>query len=119
MRPTAEATGTIGSATVIPFPSRRRPASEAAGSVPQNAGGDPAQERLLRALAGLEDALARQRAAVAAWRGSLADLGTATSGLGTTLQSYRDNLEALRQRVAGLHTASVRLERSADWAVRR
>ena len=93
-------------AEIIPFPSRR-PRSSA----------DDGQERLRRALAGLDEAVAGQRAAVAAWRGALADLGTVVSGLGDSLQRYRGNLDALGARVAGLHAQAVQLERTADAAL--
>lgn len=91
-------------AQIIPFP-LRQPAP------------DDGQERLRRALAGLENAIAGQRAAVTAWRKALGELGTVVSGLGESLQRYRGNLDSLGDRVAGLHTQAVRLEQTADAAL--
>jgi hypothetical protein len=93
-------------AEIIAFP-MRRPAPPK----------DDGQERLRRALAGLDDAVAGQRAAVAAWRSALADLGTAVSGLDDSLRRYRGNLDTLGTRVAGLHSQAVQLERTADAAL--
>ena len=91
-------------AQIIPFPARQP-------------NPDDAQERLRRALAGLENAIAGQRAAVAAWRKALGELGTVVSGLGESLQRYRGNLDTLGDRVAGLHTQAVKLEQTADAAL--
>ena len=95
---------TQATARIIPFPAR---------AVPSDAG----QERLRRALAGLDEAVAGQRAAVAAWRGALADLSRTVSGLGDSLQQYRGNLDTLGERVAGLNAQAVQLERTADAAL--
>jgi len=95
-------------AEIIPFPLRRPPVAENDG-----------QERLRRALAGLDDAVAGQRAAVAAWRSALAELGTVVSGLGTSLQRYHGSLDTLGARVAGLHAQAVQLENIADAAMAR
>ncbi len=99
---------TARTAQIIVFPSRQ--------SAPTD---DEGQERLRRALAGLDSALAGQRLAVAAWRKALGELGTVVSGLGESLQRYRGNLDSLGDRVAGLHTQSVMLERIADTALAR
>jgi hypothetical protein len=93
-------------ADIIPFPPRRR-------TPPVEDG----QERLRRALAGLDEAVAGQRVAVAAWRGALADLSTVVGGLGDSLQRYRGHLDTLGNRVAGLHAQAVQLERTADAAL--
>jgi hypothetical protein len=93
-------------AEIIAFP-LRRPAPA----------GDEGQERLRRALVGLDQAVAGQRAAVAAWRSALADLSTVVTGLGNGLQRYRGNLDTLGARVAGLHAQAVQLERTADVAL--
>ena len=93
------------SATILPFP------------VPRRTPAEDGQERLRRALAGLDAAVAGQRQAVAAWRGALAELGTVVSGLGESLQRYRGNLDTLGTRVAGLHDQAVQLERTADAAL--
>lgn len=94
------------SATIIPFPAPPR--------VPDCQDG---QERLRRALAGLDDAVAGQRAAVAAWRKALTELGSTMAGLGESLQRYRGSLDSLGDRVAGLHNQAVQLERTADTAL--
>lgn len=97
---------TSQSATIIAFPRERL-------TPPSDAG----EERLRRALAGLDQAVAGQRDAVAAWRGALADLGRVVSGLGDSLQRYRGSLDTLGNRVAGLHDQAVQLERTADAAM--
>jgi hypothetical protein len=94
-------------ATIIPFPVARV-------SPPSDAG----QERLRRALAGLEAAVAEQQRAVAAWRSALTDLGQVVSGLGNSLQRYRGSLDTLGAGVAGLHAQAVQLEQTADVAMR-
>jgi hypothetical protein len=96
---------TSATAVIIPFP-LRGPTTGCDG-----------QERLRRALAGLDEALETQRAAVAAWRAALSDLGGVVSGLGDSLRRYRSSLDALGNRVAGLHAQAVRLERTADAAL--
>jgi phage-related tail protein len=77
---------------------------------------DEGQERLRRALATLDNAIADQRVAVAAWRKALGELGSVVSGLGESLHRYRGNLDTLGTRVAGLHSQAVRLEKIADAA---
>jgi hypothetical protein len=91
-------------ADIIPFPSHR-PVKE------------DGQERLRRALAGLDNAIAGQRTAVATWRGALTDLSTVVSSLGDSLHRYHGSLDTLNSRVAGLHTQAVQLERIADAAM--
>jgi hypothetical protein len=93
-------------AEIIPFPLRR--------PVPPK---DDGQERLRRALAGLDTAIAGQRAAVAAWRSALAELSTVMSGLGLNLQRYHGSVDSLATRVAGLHAQAVMLERTATAAL--
>src|SRR5579872_1833011 len=95
--------GTGETARIIPFPVRRQAAAL-----------DEGQERLRRALEGLDNAIADQRVAVAAWRKALGELGSVMSGLGESLHRYRGNLDMLGERVAGLHTQAVRLEQVAD-----
>jgi hypothetical protein len=93
-------------AEIIAFPLRRPAPTK-----------DDGQERLRRALAGLDEAVAGQRVAVAAWRSALADLTTVVSGLGDSLNRYHGSLDALGTRVAGLHTQAVQLGRTADAAL--
>ena len=97
---------TPATATIIPFPAREPPATP-----------DEGQERLRRALARLDEAVAGQREAVAAWRGALADLSRVVSGLGDSLHRYRGNLDTLGTRVARLHAQALQLERTADTAL--
>ncbi len=96
---------TFPTAQIIPFP-QRSPAASQEG-----------QERLRRALAGLESAVAEQSAAIAAWRSSLAELGTVVSGLNNSLQRYRGSLDTLDTRVSALHGQAVQLEGIADAAL--
>jgi ABC-type transporter Mla subunit MlaD len=95
---------TPATAQIIPFPLRRRPVQ-----------GD-GHERLERALATLDTAIANQRAAVAAWRCALADLSRVVTGLGDGLQRYRGNLDGLAVRVDALRAQAVQLERTAETA---
>ena len=95
-------------AEIIPFPSRR-PAPTT----------DDGQERLRRALEGLDEALAGQRAAFAAWRGALGELSTVVSGLGDSMQRYCGSLDALGTSVAGLHAQAEQLEQTANAALAR
>ena len=97
---------TPATAEIIQFPSRLPPTAT-----------DNGQERLRRALEGLDAAVAGQRAAVAAWRSALADLGTVMNGLGESMQRYRGSLDTLDGRVAKLRTQAVQLERTADAAL--
>jgi hypothetical protein len=93
-------------ATIIRFPKLRHAP-----------GKDDGQERLRRALMGLDKAIAGQRAAVAAWRSALGELSAVVSGLGESLQRYRGNLDTLSGRVSRLHAQAVQLERTADVAL--
>jgi hypothetical protein len=94
------------SAEIIPFPVRRLPPAT-----------DSGQERLRRALAALDAAVAGQRDAVAAWRGALANLTMVVSGLGESMQRYRGSLDMLDSRVVRLHAQAVQLERTANTAM--
>ena len=91
-------------AEIIPFPLRKAP--EADGNA-----------RLRRALVGLDEALASQRAALAEWRGALKELGGVVSGLGQGLRRYHSSLDTVSARVGQLHTQAVQLERTADAAL--
>jgi hypothetical protein len=99
------------SATIILFPT---PASVPAPSARAKPEPTPAEARLTRALAGLNDAITTQRAAVAAWKASLGELSTATGRLGSSLRGYNDSLGKLDARVATLRAEAVKLEYWAD-----
>ena len=86
-----------GSAEVIPFPAR--PAADA--------------ERLRRALAALDRAIADQRQAVSTWRDALGDLRTAMAGLGGRVATYQGELGKLAGGVSGLNARATWLR---DWA---
>ena len=73
-----------------------------------------AEDRLARALTGLNNAVITQRAAMAAWRSALGDLRTVTGRLGASLRSYNDSLGNLDARVNRLRTEAVKLETWAD-----
>jgi hypothetical protein len=94
----------VRTAAIIPFPVRPRPA-------------DPApEERLARALASLNCALADQRVALAAWRDVLGELKVTTVGLHDSLQRYRNNLQTLGNSVSVLQSKARSLEAWADGA---
>ena len=90
-------------ATIIPFSTHR-----------YSRGSDDGQERLRRALIGLDEALVEQRAAVANWRSALSELSVVVSRLGESLQGYRGSFDMLGTSVARLRTEAVQLERTAD-----
>jgi hypothetical protein len=97
-----------------------RPTSSTAEIIPfpiQRVAREDGQERLRRALQGLDQALTQQREAVAAWRSALGELGGVVSGLGDSLRGYRSGLDTLATRVDSLHAQSVRLECIADAAL--
>ena len=96
---------TLRSAEVIAFPlALRQPAGEA-----------DAPDRLRRALAGLDAALAAQRQAVADWRKSLAALHGTVQGLAGSLHAYQHALGNLAGGVTTLNAEALRLE---AWAER-
>ena len=95
------------SATIIPFPR----SSQATPIDPQ--------ERLRRALAGLDEALTIQREAVADWRYALGNLRDSVRGLGSSLQTYNAQLCRLAERVNALNAESMDLEAWADELTKR
>ena len=96
-------------AQIIPFPIRPDQRPDA----------NQARDRLARALASLDAALAEQRAAMTGWRDSLNQLRKATSGLGLSMQRYDRTLGKLGGEVSELHAEALRLERWADDTVAR
>ncbi len=109
-------------AQIIPFPiaaeARLSQApAEPVVSNPESRARDEQQERLTRALASLDAALAEQRIAMSGWRESLDHLRKATTGLGLSMQRYHRTLGKLGTDVSDLHAKSVQLERWADKAL--
>lgn len=92
-------------AEIIPFPTRSRPAQPRP------------EDRLARALAGLNAAMEEQRAAVTAWRGALGELQTTTAGLGESLRRYNGSLASLGGDVSALQAKTRALETWADEAL--
>lgn len=74
---------------------------------------DP-QLRLQRAMAALDEAVTRQKAAIADWRASMSHLGSRVDGLGGALQGLRANLGGLQTQVSQLHSSARDLEAQAD-----
>ncbi len=100
----------LHTAEIIPFPTRQvAPLVETPVAPPV----ETPHERLARALAKLNAALAEQRVAVAAWRGALGELKTTAAGLGESVQRYQRSLGALGDGVAALNTRATALR---DWA---
>jgi ABC-type transporter Mla subunit MlaD len=95
-------------AAIIPFRARTKPQAPPPAALPAS------EDRLVKALATLNAALADQRAAVAAWRDVLAELKTTTKGLDDSLQRYRSNLRSLGTSVSSLHAKARSLEQWAD-----
>ena len=81
------------SAQIIPFPVRR-PANN--------------PQRLHRAFAVLDSALAEQRRAVVQWRGAVGDMQGSMRRLGGSVQLYQARLVALREKVGALHDQMAR-----------
>lgn len=94
----------LPTAQIIAFPVRAKPAP-------------PAEDRLARALASLNAALAEQSEAVAKWRGALAELKTTTGALSQSLQRYNTSLGTLSDGVSALHHKAKSLEQWADRAI--
>ena len=101
------------SALVIPFPVRSKPLVSRPQGSPHDAVPTP-EQRLNRALASLNTAMAEQRAAVAAWRDGLVTLKTTTSRLADSLHRYRVNLDKLNNSVSALRDNAHSLETWAD-----
>jgi len=76
--------------------------------------GPTPEQRLTRALASLNTALADQRVAVAAWRDGLLRLKTTTAGLTDSLHRYRVTLDRLNNSVSALRDKADSLEKWAD-----
>ena len=93
-------------AEIIPFPARPVPPAP----VPRRKAED---ERLALALANLNDALTKQRAAMAAWKASLIDLRAETERLGASLRRYNQSLSLLDTQVGALRAQAKKLE---SWA---
>ncbi len=96
------------SAAILAFPAKSRGQSD-----------DRAQDRLALALAGLDQALATQRAAVVAWRAALADLHEATGGLRRSLSTYDAVLGSLSGECGALSTETRWLAATADSVARQ
>ena len=103
-RPTAE---------IIAFPAKSAEPVQVSPASSELLAEDP-QERLRRALAALDAALASQRAAVISWRESLSALKGTMQDLGSSLSGYHDALGTLGARVTGLNTEARRMEAWAD-----
>jgi chromosome segregation ATPase len=71
-------------------------------------------DRVARAMARLDDALAEQRVAVAAWRSTITDLHGAMGSLRASLATYESALSSVATRVDTLHDESRQLEAWAD-----
>ncbi len=78
-----------------------------------------APDRLTRALATLDAALAQQRSATAAWRETVAELQGAMHGLRASLRDYDTALSTLSHKVGALNAESRRLEAWADEVIDR
>ena len=104
-------------AEIIPFPARPVTPAAENPAVQAPAEPTPAEARLTRALAGLNNAVNTQRAAMAAWKAALGDLRTVTGRLGTSLRTYNESLGHLDARVNTLRAEAVKLEAWADDAL--
>lgn len=105
------------SADILPFP-QRKPAATGFGERQAPLLEDP-QARLQAALAALDAALEKQRVAVSDWRGAMGALQGSVAGLGESLTTYQTAMGALGEKVATLHDEAVKLEATADAALRQ
>jgi hypothetical protein len=103
-------------AQIIPFPTRELP-PDAVTRIPTEP--SQAEARLNRALNGLKNALAAQRAAMSAWKSALGDLQTVTGRLGANLRNHNDGVRRLDEGVKALRTEAVKLEGWADDALEK
>lgn len=104
-----------GTAQVIPFrPRAARVATSPATPVASTAEG---QDRLARALASLDLALAEQQVAMDQFRLALGDLDRAVSGLEAGLVQYGDELATLNYDIDRLGIEARALEAWADDAL--
>ncbi len=92
------------SAEILPFPTRS-PTATATQAPSEN----PTQ-RLQSALAALDAAVLKQRAAVTTWQAAIGDLRTTMSGLGTSLHTYRGAIGTLGDRVECLGDVARRIQ---------
>jgi hypothetical protein len=106
--------GAQPTAAIIAFPARRPAPQGAPQGTPHGN-----QERLARALAGLDEALARQRSAMAEWRAALAELGASAVAVAAGRSSYHRRLRELQSCLATTHERAVTLERWADTMLDR
>lgn len=113
----------LASAQIIPFPTRALAPLASPEPTPYGLGlappANPDAERLGRALAALDAALAEQREAVAAWRAALAALRDLSHGLGAGLARLNAGLDMLGGDVATLNGRARALEDWADDALAR
>ncbi|MDN3562809.1 hypothetical protein ACFQY5_30995 [Paeniroseomonas aquatica] len=72
------------------------------------------EDRLRRALHGLEAALAEQAEAVAGLRRELGALAEAVDGLGGSFDSYAEGLQETKEALAGAGDQARQLEATAD-----
>ena len=93
----------IGSAEIIAFPGRAKPAPASRQ--------EDAQARLRTALAALDTALERQREAVARWRAQMDALQGNVGGLSTALQTLLGTLDG---QVQDLNASAAQLDAQAD-----
>jgi hypothetical protein len=94
-------------AVIIPFPVRPKPADCASEE-------RAPEERLARALASLNQALAEQLVAIATWRDALGQLKGTANGLRGSLLTYQANLQTLGDSVSAVHEKATSLEAWAD-----
>ena len=77
------------------------------------------EERLARALAKLDAAVAQQREAVGNWRDSIHALHDTMQQLGQSVQTLHDSLGDIGAQNAAVHDEAVRLEAWADGVLLR
>jgi len=93
-------------AKIIAFPLRSTPAPAPDG-----------QDRLLRALRALDEAVTAQRIAVAEWREALGRLQTTMHGLADSVMRYRGTLDRVGSQVTAVNAQARALESWADSAL--
>ncbi len=71
------------------------------------------EDRLNKALSGLQTALSEQKLALNDWRFAMTELGIGVASLGHALTTYQDNLGIIDLQLCGLQVGAVKLDQAS------